>query len=197
MKFKFFGTEIYVSFLFFAVLTVMLAADRTGLVIPTLFAASIHETGHLFAMWASGCAPKSIRLIPASVQVTRPFNCRAKSEIAIALCGPAANAAVFAAFYTNYRLSGSQGSMTFAALNLIICAFNMLPVTGLDGGTVLRELIARKTDIISAERTVNLITLVLASAIFAVGVYFAISERINISIFITAIYLFICCIIKR
>lgn len=197
MKFKLFGTEIYVSFLFFAVLTLMLATDRTGLVVPTLFAAVIHETGHLFAMWAAGCAPKSIRLIPASVQVTRPFNCRAKSEIAIALCGPAANAAVFAALYLNYKLSGSQNSLTFGALNLIICVFNLLPVNGLDGGTVLRELIACKTDIITAERTVKIITAALALVIFAGGVYLALRKRVNISVFIVAIYLFICCIIKR
>ena len=51
MKFTFLGTKIYVSFFFTAAITVMLATDRTGYMLPTLFAVIIHEAAHLFVMW--------------------------------------------------------------------------------------------------------------------------------------------------
>lgn len=58
MKFKFLGIEIYVSFLFAAILVIMLATDRTGLLLPSLFAIFVHEAAHLFAMWIVDCTPK-------------------------------------------------------------------------------------------------------------------------------------------
>ena len=73
MKIRFLGTEIYISFLFMALICIMLATDRTGLLMPTLFAVLMHEIGHLFAMWLLDCEPKQIRLIPASVQITAPI----------------------------------------------------------------------------------------------------------------------------
>ncbi len=98
MRFRLFGTEIYVSFLFCAVIAFMLATDRTGLCIPTIFAIFIHETGHLFAMWVCECQPKSIMLVPASVKITRAFPKVKNGEIIIALSGPLSNIVIFYLF---------------------------------------------------------------------------------------------------
>ena len=46
MRFKLLGTEFYVSFLFSAVITAMIAFDRTGYILPLLFAIVMHELGH-------------------------------------------------------------------------------------------------------------------------------------------------------
>ena len=73
MRFKLFGTEFYISFLFAAVITAMLAFDRTGFILPLFFAVLVHELGHLTAMWVLDCAPKRIRLIPAAVEITAKF----------------------------------------------------------------------------------------------------------------------------
>ena len=171
MKVKFFGTEVYISFLFCAVLCFMLCIDRTGLVIPTLFAVFIHESGHMLAMWATDCQPKAIRLIPTSVQIVRGFSPKK--------CGD------------------SRQSLVFATLNLVIAVFNLMPVSGLDGGTLLTLLLSRFTDIYKAERTVRIITAVFAFSVFLLGVYFWASGTLNISVFITAIYLAVCCLIKK
>ncbi len=197
MKFKFFGTEIYVSFLFAAVLSFMLAVDRTGLVIPTFFAVFIHETGHLLAMWASDCQPKAVRLIPASVQIVRPFSAKPYGEAAIALCGPAANIVVFLALFINFCAFKSDISLRFGILNLILGVFNLLPVSGLDGGTLLTLLISRRTDIYRAEGIVRIITAVFAFFAFIAGVYLWVTGTLNISVFIVAVYLGVCSIIKR
>ncbi len=196
MKFKLFGTEIYISFLFAATVAFMLATDRTGLVIPTLFAVFVHEAGHLFAMWTCDCAPRRIRLVPASVQIVRSFAPKPVAEFAIILCGPAANIAVFAALYVNYLNSKSDTCLIFALINLIIFAFNMLPVKGLDGGTVLYMLLAKNIGAQRASGVLRIITATLGTLILCVGIYLAIGGKMNLSVFIVALYLFVVSIMK-
>ncbi|MDO4607571.1 MAG: site-2 protease family protein [Clostridia bacterium] len=197
MKFKLFGTEIYVSFLFCAVLCFMLVVDRTGLIIPTLFAVFIHESGHLLAMWAADCQPRAIRLIPASVQIIRGFSPKAHGEVAITVCGPAANLVIFGVLLANYYIFKSRQSLIFAILNLVLALFNLLPVSGLDGGTLLTIAFARFTDIYKAEAIVRIITAVFAFAVFLLGVYLWVSGTVNLSVFIVAVYLGVCSFIKK
>lgn len=197
MKIKLFGTEIYISFLFCAVLCFMLVIDRTGLMIPTLFAVFIHESGHLLAMWAADCQPKAIRLIPTSVQIVRGFSPKKHGEAAITVCGPVANIIIFVSLYTNYVIFNSQQSIKFAILNLVLAIFNLLPVAGLDGGTLLTMLIARFTDVYKAESIVRIITAVFSVVIFLLGIYLWVSKTVNISVFIVAVYLGVCSLAKK
>ena len=197
MKFKFFGTEIHISFLFCAVLCFMLAVDRTGLIIPTLFAVFIHESGHMLAMWAADCQPKSIRLIPTSVQIIRGFSTKRGGEVAIAFCGPLANLVVFGALLANYFIFKSELSLTFSLLNLVIAVFNLMPVSGLDGGTLLCFAISYFTDVYRAERIVRIVTAVFAFVVFLLGIYLWVSGTVNISVFIVAVYLGVCSLIKK
>lgn len=197
MRFKIFGTDIYISFLFAAVIAFLLATDRTGLVIPTLFACLIHETGHLFAMWIRECQPKSIRLVPATVQITRDFACKPNSQGIIAVCGPAANIAVFLSLLINYFIFKKESILVFALLNLIIAVFNLLPVSGLDGGTLLELLIARYTDANRAYSAVKIITALFAAAAFVVGFLMWFSGNFNLSVFIIAVYLVLSCLVKQ
>lgn len=197
MKFKIFGTRIYISFLFAAVIAFLLVIDRTGLVIPTILAAIIHEIGHLLAMWACECQPKDIRLIPASIQIVRGFSKGAYSEIAIALCGPCANLVFFGIFLLIFSYSNSQFALTFSALNLILCIYNLLPVSGLDGGTILKEIIAQKTDPYKAERTVKITAFILGILVLAAALVLSYIGKFNITAFIISIYLIITSLIKR
>ena len=196
MRFKLFGTEIYVSFLFAAVITVMLATDRTGLVLPALFAVFMHEIGHLFAMWVAECAPKQIRLIPASVQIVRGLPKRKGGELTVALCGPAANIILFITLYINYASFGNETSLYYALLNLVIGVFNLLPMNGLDGGTVLYLMLCRKHEIYRAALIMRIITAVSAAAVLVTAVLMAINGKINISLFIIGIYFLITALIK-
>lgn len=81
MRFKLLGTEFYVSFLFSAVITAMLAFDRTGYALPLIFAVVMHEGGHLLAMWILDCSPKRVRLVPAAVEITTRSAARAKRKL--------------------------------------------------------------------------------------------------------------------
>lgn len=175
----------------------MLAVDRTGLVIPTLFAVFIHESGHLLAMWASDCQPRAIRLIPTSVQIIREFSPKRCGEIAVTLCGPLANLVIFGVLLANYFIFKNEQVLTFSILNLVIAVFNLLPVSGLDGGTLLTAAIACFTDIYKAEGIVRIVTAVFAVMAFLTGVYLWASGTLNISVFIVAVYLMVCSLVKK
>ena len=196
MKIKLFGTKIYISFLFSATIALMLATDRTGLIIPMLFAALIHETGHLLAMWAADCAPREIRLILASVQIIEGFPVSDRKSAAIILAGPFGNMAVSAALFINYNL-GAEFSLKFALLNAVLAVFNMLPVSGLDGGRLLLLLIGRHKDLYFAEMIVRLITVAYSVLALVLGVTLLFFGRANISVFIVALYFAVWVIIKR
>lgn len=191
MKFKLLGTEIYISFLFAAVVTLMLATDRTGLVLPTLFAVLMHEIGHLFAMWVSECAPKRIKLIPASVQITSPMTKRYKNDIVIAVCGPLVNFVLFFTLYFNYIVYKKEITLYYALLNLLIGVFNSLPVSGLDGGTVLKAIIAKRKGPDKAAVCLKIVTLITAVSVLAAAIILTVKHKFNMSLFIIGIYLII------
>lgn len=197
MKFKFLGIEIYISFLFCAVLCFMIAVDRTGLIISTILAVLIHESGHLLAMWAADCQPKAIRLIPTSVQIIRGFSHKRCGEFAIAFCGPAANLIFFLVFYINYFAFKNEDILAFAVLNLVIAVFNLMPVSGLDGGTILTLILSKFTNIYKAESIVRIITAAFSFIAFLLGVYLWVSGSVNISVFIVSLYLAVCVLIKK
>lgn len=196
MRVRLFGTEIYISFLFCALITIMLATDRTGLALPTLFSVFVHEIGHLFAMWVLDCEPKSIRLIPASIQVTKSITNKYTGDIWIALSGPIINFVLFGSLYFNYLTFKNPNTQIWALINLIIALFNLLPVNGLDGGTILFSLIAKSGDINRANLAVKIITLILASAFLIFAITLAFRGKVNITFFIVAIYLFVGVLIK-
>lgn len=196
MKFKFLGIEIYVSFLFAAILVIMLATDRTGLLLPSLFAIFVHEAAHLFAMWIVDCTPKKIRLIPASIQIIRRFGISEKNEIFVALLGPIANLILFIVLYINYLSFHNVMTLYYSIINLLVGAFNLLPVIGLDGGTVLLEILSKKGDYTRAVRILKTVTFIICAITLAIAIILLLKGKFNISAFILAIYFFIMGILK-
>ena len=196
MKFSFLGTKIYISFFFMAAITIMLASDRTGYMLPTLFAIIIHEAAHLFVLWVQDCSPLSVRLIPSSVQINKRFSFSPKNDILIAAAGPVANFLVAACLYFNFAAFGNFTVLCYSLLNLIIGCFNLLPVKGLDGGTILYTLLCKFKGQDKANLIMRIITLILAAAVIFVAVTLTFRHKFNISIYIVGIYLFIMALMK-
>ncbi len=197
MKFKLFDTEIYISFLFSAAVTIMLLTDKTGYMLPALFAIILHEIGHLFMMWILECSPKRIKLIPASVQITAPFQKRYRNDFLVAASGPTVNILLFLTLYFNYLAFGNEVTLYFALLNLVIGLFNLLPVKGLDGGTILFCILEKYKGPDKAAVILKIITIVLAMATILTAVTLTVRGKINISIYIMGIYLFVMSLLKN
>lgn len=196
MKFKIFGTEIQVTFLFTALLCLMLLTDKSGFFLPSLIAVILHETAHLAAMWVLGCSPKAVKLIPASVQIVRDISSRVKNEILISLFGPLINLLLFAVFLGVYKLTANMNILTFSLINLIFALFNLLPVRGLDGGLILYKILENKLNRNKAEIVLNVTTVTIAVAALIFGIVTVVNGTVNFSLIILSIYLIISVLIK-
>ncbi|MBP3706641.1 MAG: hypothetical protein J6J13_05295 [Clostridia bacterium] len=198
MEIKLMGTKIYISFLFWALICFMIALDRTGYIFHLIIAVTIHEAAHLLMMWMCNCGPKSVRLIPASVQIVRSASRKKYGEELIAAAGPIANILVGSVFLIDFFISDKLWILEFALINFCTAAFNLLPVWGLDGGLIISCIISRKTnDPYKGERVVRIISLFFGAFFFFLGVFFCLWDKTNLSFFAIAIYLILSSLIKQ
>ncbi len=195
MKFKIFGTEIQITFIFIALTSLLLVTDKSGLLLPLLLAVAAHETAHLVTMFLLGCNPKSVMLIPASVRIVRDISYKTKNEVLISISGPLMNLFLFVLFYLCFLIFESETLLTFAVINLITGAFNLLPVNALDGGVVLKKIIAKFLNENKATAILNIVTVLFGIAFFVLGIYLILNEG-NFSLIVMSLYLLISVLIK-
>ncbi len=178
-------------FLFLLPWLFLFLSSRTEEALLFLLAVLIHEGGHLFAIALMDVPLKSFSLSPLGAEITMadPYLSYRK-EILIALAGPGAGLFCTAGLVSLIRQSFAPLPIYFFFCNLFLALFNLLPISGLDGGKILssllyqlwREDVAR--NIFSAVHTVTL------SLLFLFGLIFLIENR-NPSIFSIALFLFV------
>ena len=192
MRFKIFSTEVYISYIFMICIVVVLSTDKTGLFLPVIVSILVHELAHLFAMWLLNCEPKQIKFIPGSIQIVRKFTFKKNGEIYISLAGPITNFMLFSICFVHYGIFKSEMTLNFAAINLILGLFNILPVRGLDGGVVLYNILCNKADCRKAEKTLNALTLFFSLTAFATAIILFISGTFNVSLLLLGLYFLLC-----
>ncbi|MBQ8304125.1 MAG: hypothetical protein IJX79_04195 [Clostridia bacterium] len=196
MKFKIFSTEINVSFFFMAVLTLALIIDKTGFILPVFLATAFHEVGHLAAMFVLHCQPKKINLIPGSIQIVSGFGVKTQGEFFILLSGPLSNLLFAALAFVLYYFLRLPYLISFSAVNLLIFAFNMLPVRGLDGGSILYLTLSKILSNSKCEVIVDILSLLCGVLAVFLGVSGILMGKINLSLAVLGLYVIIGVIIK-
>lgn len=170
---RYFGIEFFLDYSWFviaSILTYSLAAEMFPLLLPgsapavhyalgglaaLLFFLSIllHELGHSLVSQRCGIPVPRITLmfIGGLAEIAKEPE-DAKSELKIALGGPAVSLVLVGVFEGVSRLLEQRHEIGFAYLfswlaqaNLVLLIFNMFPGYPLDGGRVLRALIWAKT----------------------------------------------------
>lgn len=197
MNIHFFGVNIKVSFLFAAILCLMIFTDRTGLILPSLIAVTIHEFAHLFFMKKFSCAPKEIALIPGSIMIVNSVYCEKRKENIILIAGPLSNIILFIVFYVIFLLTQKHIFLVHSATQLIIGCFNLLPAKSLDGGALLYNILTNKFSIEKSEILIKAISFITAFIFLTLGLLYIKNGEMNFSLFILAIYILIFTIIKN
>ncbi len=178
-----------------------------ALVLSLFLCVLLHELGHSLAAQRLGIGVQQIMLLPLggvallSRTVTRPLH-----ELLIALAGPLVNVllailigAVLAAtgnlllLDSSAMVQGLNVALTWQTLllwlfeaNILLVVFNMIPALPLDGGRVLRSVLAMATDFRRATR----IAAVLGQGIaVSLGLYALLSG--NLFLLLIAVFIFL------
>lgn len=111
-----------------------------------------HEFAHVFAARCCGIGTRRVVIIPFGIVAVLESMPRAPYEIWIALAGPLASCTLAGMFWLAYHAISPPGIMWHYelrfifklgfGLNLIVAIFNLLPCFPMDGGRVLRSLLA-------------------------------------------------------
>jgi Zn-dependent protease/CBS domain-containing protein len=169
------GTAIYVHVTFFVLLawigvidglekgSLTAAAEAVGFTLTLFACVVLHEFGHAFMARRFGVHTRDIILFPfGGMGRLERIPEVPSQELLIALAGPAVSVGIAAALFTALRLLGSPPQfeefatrdVPFAErlmfLNAGLAVFNLLPAFPMDGGRVLRALLAMRGDYVRA-----------------------------------------------
>lgn len=123
-----------------------------GVVLAVLLFASVllHELGHVFVALAQGSKVKGVTLMMlGGVSHIEDVSHAPRAEARMAIIGPLVSIAIAVVAYVGHLMMGALPDVQFglyylAQINLGIGLFNMLPAFPLDGGRVLRSILAQK-----------------------------------------------------
>jgi Zn-dependent protease/CBS domain-containing protein len=152
----------------------------------------VHELAHsLYALRKGGRVRDITLLMIGGVSQITELPRTGRHEAVMALVGPLASLVLGGVFFLAHRvLSGTPWlELTFAAfhlmvLNVVLGLFNLLPAFPMDGGRILRGILAERRGIVDATRTAAA-----AGKVFAV--LFAIVGFLSINILLVVIAFFV------
>lgn len=127
--------RVHVQDGFLILLAVLWAADTTGALPLFLFAAAVHEAGHLLMLRLSGGHLRKLSLTACGAVLHCALPDSPFARTAVCLMGPAASFALAA-------LAETFGAYRLAGASALLGLFNLLPMPPLDGGMALAHICA-------------------------------------------------------
>jgi len=166
VHFTFLLLPLWIGFTFFSERHQWIdAALGVGFVFLLFVIVVLHELGHAITARRFGIRTRDITLLPiGGLARLERMPEDPKQELLVALAGPAVNVCLavllFAAIGAGGQLerlaylslAGSGWLATFMWVNIVLAAFNLVPAFPLDGGRVLRALLATRMNYPQATR---------------------------------------------
>jgi Zn-dependent protease len=122
----------------------------------------LHELGHALTARRFGVATRDIVLLPiGGVARLERMPDRPQQELLVAVAGPAVNVVIAAALVLLLVLTGHPTALAdlgdgmlelLLVVNVVMVLFNMIPAFPMDGGRVLRSLLALRLPFLQATR---------------------------------------------
>lgn len=185
------GTKVRVSVFVLPVAAALLVSPDAVCLLCAIGAALCHEAGHLFAMRLCGLHVERVSIYPFGADIrVRETLCSYTADCAVALAGPFVNLLFGGVFFLLFRAFPTVPLLSTAASHLFLCAVNLFPVKGLDGGAALYALLMHR----GGERAERAFFCV-STAAFGVLCAFALAlfrfTGYNLSLLLICAYLFL------
>ena len=167
--------------------------DHTGYAIIGLIFTLIHELGHIFCI--SAILKKPIKNIHLGISNIDIYQCECCCDlkffqnIVIMISGSFLNFVAFFTLIVMYNLTKKVCLYHAGLQSFAIGLFNMLPISSLDGGKILKLYLDRKLDICKSNFICKLVSIIFLIPVFFLSVYLLTRSRYNFSLLIIAIYL--------
>ena len=134
------GERLLCSLLFVVLGAAVYYTESVRMLLSLFAAVAVHELCHVAAICLLRCRPTAISVEPGGFRIEYRGRDDSLAACVIALAGPLGGALLGAGTLILCRLSGSPVLLPFAELNLLLSAFNLMPILPLDGGRVLLAL---------------------------------------------------------
>ncbi len=169
--------------------------DSGNFYLHALFAAFIHEFGHITAAVMVKCKIRSLEFLPFGIRMKMADAIevlpRGKSLFIIA-CGPSVNILCF--FIISFL---NKGIYDASIVHFATALFNLLPIGTLDGGKIVFEILGIWFKPQKIQQFCDIISLLLAVLLFLLGFALLIYTGYNFSLILTSIYFALVIIYKQ
>ncbi len=184
MDFAILGFKIRLSFYFCALIMIFLLFDNDSIMPYILTGIFIHECGHLLAFIFSGKQVDKIVFSAIGIDIkTHELNTSLTESVFIHISGPAAN--IIAAAISFYCFRNEY----FSAANLTLGIFHLLPISGLDGGNLIKCLLIKALPIYAVEKVVISVSYIFILILFLFGIFLLFITNGNFSLIAVSIAL--------
>jgi Zn-dependent protease len=172
---KFAGIDVYLHTTFFLLIgwialsywfqenSIVAVISGVGFILALFASVVLHEYGHALTARKYGVKTRDITLYPiGGVASLERIPEDPKQELWVALAGPAVNVVIAAILFiwlgvtsaleplSNISMTGGSFIERLMVTNLILVGFNLIPAFPMDGGRVLRALLALKLEYTTA-----------------------------------------------
>ena len=156
--------------------------NALSLILLLFLCVLLHEYGHALAARRYGIGTRHITLLPiGGLALLEAMPKDPRQELVVALAGPAVNVVIAAVVYVLILMRARPGAIFtldpvgmgllqgLLAANMLLAIFNMLPAFPMDGGRVLRAVLALRMDRVRATRLAATVGQVLAVGLGILG----------------------------
>lgn len=149
----------------------------------------LHEIAHLIAALGIGLVPSHISLLPfgTNLKLKSSFVYSLSNEIILYMSGPLFN--IILCLLISPFIQKSHIIQLFYNNSIALFLFNILPILPMDGGVVLKKILAHRIGSRRGEIILRIVSGILILFLIMIEIYLLIKNNFNFSILVAVIFL--------